>query len=152
MATIKHNKPEAFEGQKNALAVNGCPYQFDLYLNLLQVDNPQVSLDEIIKIYLPSSFMREPAAHWCSMMVHGGQGPGRWDDFVARARAGIILKDAVQSLCDKLRTPTKRTNISAYLNQFQNLVTAIPGIIKYKNIRPLLYRSQTIGKAKSVES
>lgn len=128
MAMIKPSKPEAFEGRRDALHVNTWLYQVEMYLNVCQMNNPQQLIAENMKVSVASTLLKGTAANWWFILVQSGQAPGQWDEFVNCVRTEFIPQDSIRRARDRLRGLVQRTSVSAYLNQFRNIVIAIPGM------------------------
>jgi hypothetical protein len=99
-----------------------------MYLNLLQVTNPQIVLDQNTRVSFASTLLKGNAAQWWYMLVQSGQAPVAWDAFLAKVRLEFIPQDSVDRARDKLRTLRQKTSVIAYLNEFRNTVITIPGI------------------------
>lgn len=128
MASLKPQKPELFSGRRDAIAVNTWLYQVEMYLNLLQVTNPEIVLNEGVRVSFASTLMKGTAAQWWYMLVQSGQAPGNWNEFLAKVRLEFIPQDSVDRARDKLRSLRQKTSVLAYLNEFRNIVMVIPGI------------------------
>jgi len=128
MASLKPQKPELFSGRRDSVAVNTWLYQVEMYLNLLQVSNPQINLDEGTKVAFASTLLKGTAAQWWYMLVQSGNAPTQWDAFLAKVRMEFIPQDSVARARDKLRALRQKTSVLAYLNEFRNIVMVIPGI------------------------
>lgn len=134
MASLKPQKPELFSGRRDAVAVNTWLYQVEMYLNLLQVTNPQIILDENTRVSFASTLMKGTAAQWWYMLVQSGQAPVEWHTFLAKVRSEFIPQDSVDRARDKLRSLRQKTTVLAYLNEFRNTVMMIPGISEDEKI------------------
>ena len=128
MANLKPNKPESFSGKRDAMTVNAWLYQVDMYLNLLQLNNPDVPLDQNTRVSFASTLLKGNAANWWYMLVQSGKAPGQWNAFVAKVRTEFIPQDSVDRARDKLGSLRQKTSVIAYLNEFRNVVISIPGI------------------------
>ena len=128
MANLKPNKPEPFSGKRDAVTVNAWLYQVDMYLNLLQLNNPEAPIDQNTRVSFASTLLKGYAANWWYMLVQSGQAPSQWDAFVAKVRIEFIPQDSVDRARDRLRSLRQRTSVTAYLNEFRNTVISIPGI------------------------
>jgi len=126
MTTLKPNKPEAFDGKRDLLVVNGWIYQVEQYFSLVQFTG--VNLDDNIRISFASSLMKGNAAKWWYIQVQGGAQPNTWVEFTTALRNEFVPSDSMRRARDKLRALTQRTSVSAYLDEFQNIVIAIPGM------------------------
>ena len=125
---IKANKPEAYDGRRDALQVNTWLYQVQMYLHVSQMNNPQQAIDENMKVTVASTLLKGTAANWWFMMVQSVQAPGTWDEFCAAVRNEFIPQDSVRRARDRLRGLVQKTSVAAYLNLFRNIVIAIPGM------------------------
>lgn len=123
---IKANKPEAFEGRRDALHVNTWLYQVEMYLNVSQMNSPEQLIDDNMKVTVASTLLKGTAANWWFTLVQSGQAPGQWEDFVACVRNEFIPQDSVRRARDRLRGLVQKTSVSSYLNIFRNIVIAIP--------------------------
>lgn len=128
MVIIKANKPESYDGRRDALAVNTWLYQVEMYLNVVQMNNPQQIIDENTKVSVASTFLSGHAAQWWFMIVQSGQVPAHWEEFVACVRNEFIAQDSVRRARDRLRSLFQKASVSSYLNQFRNIIIAIPGM------------------------
>lgn len=128
MASLKPQKPELFSGRRDAVAVNTCLYQVEMYLNLLQVTNPQIVLDQNTRVSFASTLMKCTAVQWWYMLVQSGQAPGNWEEFLAKVRLQFIPRDSVERARDKLRGLHQKSSVLSYLNEFRNTMKMIPGI------------------------
>ena len=128
MASLKPQKPELFSGRRDAIAVNTWLYQVEMYLNLLQVSNPQIILDEGTRVSFASTLMKGTAAQWWYMLVQSGQAPVNWNAFLEKVRIEFIPRDSVDRARDKLRALRQKSTVLAYLNEFRNVVMIIPRI------------------------
>lgn len=126
MATLKPNKPEAFDGKRELLAVNAWVYQLEQYFMLVQVG--VTNLTDQIRIGFASSLMKSHAARWWYMQIQNGTPPTTWSAFVDAIRKEFIPQNASRQARDKLRRLSQKTSVSAYLNEFQNTVISIPGM------------------------
>ena len=128
MASLKPQKPELFSGRRDAVAVNTCLYQVEMYLNLLQVTNPQIVSDQNTRVSFASTLMKCTAVQWWYMLVQSGQAPGNWEEFLAKVRLQFIPRDSVERARDKLRGLHQKSSVLSYLNEFRNTMKMIPGI------------------------
>ena len=128
MVNLKPNKPEPFSGKRDAVTVAAWLYQIETYLNLLQVSNPEMPIDQGIRVSFASTLLKGNAANWWYMLVQSGQAPGTWDEFCNCVRTEFVPKDSVDRARDKLRVLRQKTSVTAYLNDFRNIVISIPGI------------------------
>lgn len=62
------------------------------------------------------------------MLVQGGQAPSDWKDFKNAVRRECISQDSVRQSRYKIRVLEQKTSVSAFLNDFRNIVIAIAGI------------------------
>lgn len=72
--------------------------------------------------------MKETAAQWWYEKVQAGSAPGTSADFATSVRNEFLPQDFVRKDRNTLRDLRQRTSASAYMNDFQNLIIAIPGI------------------------
>lgn len=128
MAAMKPTKPEPFEGRRDALVVNTWLYQINVYFDLIQVANPNLQLNDQTKISFASTLMKGNAANWWYMKIQFSDIPQSWQEFKEAVRGEFIPLDHVRRSRDKLRKLVQRTSVSAYLNEFRNLVITIPNI------------------------
>ena len=128
MASLIPNKPEPFTGIRDAVTVSAWLYNIEVYLNLLQVSNPQLVLDEGTRVTYASTFLRDHAEKWWYGLVEAGQVPVDWNTFTARIRNEFIPQDSVQRARDKLRQLRQKSSVLSYLNDFRNVIITIPGI------------------------
>ena len=75
---MKPSKPGPFEGKRDSLVVETWLYQLDVYLNLLQVANPNVMF--------ATTLLKGHAANWWYMLVQAGQAPVQWKNFKTALR------------------------------------------------------------------
>lgn len=70
MAASKPSKPGPFEGKRDSLTVETWIYQFDVYLNLLQVENPNgdsrilMGIDDGTCVAFAAIVLKGYAASW----------------------------------------------------------------------------------------
>lgn len=125
---IKANKPEPYDGRRDALQVNSWLHQVQNYLYVTQANNPQQAIDEIMKVTVASSLLKGTAANWWYMLVQSGQAPGTWEEFCGAVRNEFVPQDSVRRARDRLRGLVQKTSVSTYLSMFRNIVIAIPGM------------------------
>jgi len=128
MATLKPSKPGPFEGKRDSLTVETWLYQVDVYLNLLQVANPNVVIDDGTRVAFATTLLKGNAANWWFMLVQAGQAPGQWENFKIALRSEFVPQDSERRNRDKLRNLRQTTSVSGYLTTFRNLVIGIPGM------------------------
>ena len=128
MASLKPSKPGPFEGTRDSLTVETWLYQVDVYLNLLQVANPNVVIDDGTRVAFATTLLKGNAANWWFMLVQAGQAPGQWENFKVALRGEFVPQDSERRNRDKLRNLRQTTSVSSYLTTFRNLVIGIPGM------------------------
>ena len=77
MEFIKPNKPDSFSGYRDALTVNTWLYQTETYLNLVQVNNPEIAMDDNTKIAFASTLVKGNAANWWYILLSSRRAPGQ---------------------------------------------------------------------------
>lgn len=70
---LEPSNPDTFDGRHNAVMVSTCLYKVEVYLNLMQVSNPEVTLTDSMKIRFASLMMKGTAANWCYMLAQSDQ-------------------------------------------------------------------------------
>lgn len=128
MAALKPNKPGPFEGKRDSLTVETWLYQVDVYLNLLQVANPNVVIDDGTRVAFATTLLKDNAARWWFMLVQAGQAPGQWENFKVALRTEFVPQDSERRNRDKLRNLRQTSSVAGYLTIFRNLVIGIPGM------------------------
>ena len=128
MANLKPSKPGPFEGKRDSLTVETWLYQVDVYLNLLQVANPNVVIDDGTRVAFATTLLKGNAANWWFMLVQAGQAPGQWETFKVALRGEFVPQDSVRRNRDRLRNLRQTTSVAGYLTTFRNLVIGIPGM------------------------
>ena len=128
MASLRPARPEPFEGKRDALTVETWIYQVEVYLNLLQVANPNLVIDDVTRIQFASSLLKGNAVNWWYMLVQSGQGPGLWENFKIALRNEFVPQDSQRRNRDKLRNLRQTASVAGYLTTFRNLVIGIPGM------------------------
>lgn len=125
---LKPNKPETYDGRRDYLTVSTLMYTLEQYLNLSQINSPNVSLPEGSKIAFASSYMKGAAAVWWFNIVTAGNVPATWEQFKASVNTEFIPLDHVKRSRDRLRRLRQLHSVSKYLSEFRNLILAIPGM------------------------
>ena len=128
MASMKPSKPGPYEGKRDSLVVETWLYQLDVYLNLLQVANPNVVLDENSRVMFATTLLKGHAANWWYMLVQAGQAPNQWENFKTALRNEFVPQNSERRNRDKLRVLRQTASVAGYLTAFRNLVIAIPGM------------------------
>ena len=128
MAYMKPSKPGPYEGKRVSLIVETWLYQLDVYLNLLQVSNPNVVLDENSRVMFATTLLKGHAANWWYMLVQSGQAPNQWENFKSALRTEFVPQNSERRNRDKLRSLRQTASVAGYLTAFRNLVIAIPGM------------------------
>ena len=128
MASLKPSKPVPFEGKRDSLAVETWLYQVDVYLNLLQVANPNMVIDDETRVAFATTLLKGNAANWWFMLVQAGQAPGQWENFKVALRGEFVPQDSERRNRDKLRNLRQTGSVAGYLTTFRNLVIGIPGM------------------------
>ena len=126
MATIKPTKPDVYDGKRDGLTVNTWLYQVELYLNLVQLNNPELNVDDNMKISFASSLLKKNAASWWYMKYQAGVAPGQWDAFKQAVKDEFIPQDNIRRVRDRLRNLVQKTSVVHYVESFRNLVIEIP--------------------------
>ena len=125
---MKPSKLGPFEGKRDSLVVETWLYQLDVYLNLLQVANPNVVLDENSRVMFATTLLKGHAANWWYMLVQAGQAPVQWESFKTALRNEFVPQNSERRNRDKLRVLRQTASVAGYLTAFRNLVIAIPGM------------------------
>ena len=128
MASLKPSKPGPYEGKRDSLTVETWLYQVDVYLNLLQVANPNVVIDDGTRVAFATTLLKGNAANWWFMVVQAGQAPGQWENFKVALRNEFVPQDSERRNRDKLRNLRQTAGVASYLTTFRNLVIGIPGM------------------------
>lgn len=126
MTTLKPNKPDTFDGQRELLAVNAWVYQLEQYFSLVLFGG--TALNDQVQISFASSLMKGHASKWWYMQIQGGVAPDTWAEFIAAVRQEFVPQDSTRQARDKLRQLSQKTSVSNYVNDFQNTVIAIPNM------------------------
>ena len=75
---MKPSKPGPFEGKKDFLVVKTWLYQLYVYLNLLQVVNPNVVMDVNSRVMFAITLLKGQAANLWYRLFQAGQAPVQW--------------------------------------------------------------------------
>lgn len=128
MQSIKGSKSELFEGRRDALIINIWTYQVGKYLKLVLIDILQLLLDKSEKILFASTLLRGIAANGWYMLVQSEKAVVNWKAFIKAARREIVPQDGDKRSGDKLRALVQKSDVSSYVNEFRNIVSAISNI------------------------
>ena len=109
---FKPSKPQSFDGRRDALVVNTWVYQVEVYINLTILNQPQMAVDDNMKIMLATSLMKGSAENWWYESVQSGQAPGGWDALKDFVRNEFVPQDSVRRSCDKLLRVVQRTSVA----------------------------------------
>lgn len=125
---LKPNKPDAFEGKRDFLAVSSWIFKMEQYLSLTQLSNPTTNISDENRITFASSFFTGNAASWWFTVVRSGQIPSSWNDFKALVVNEFIPNDHERRARDKLRRLKQTLSVSKYLSECRNCTLGINDI------------------------
>ena len=127
MSLLKPNKPDSFDGTRNAITVRAWLHSVERYLRLIQVGQDR-KIDTQSGIEFASTFMTGTAANWWYTLVSDDAVPRTWEAFKLAVETEFVPQDSVLRARDKLARLRQKTSVSAYLSEFRNTVLDIPGI------------------------
>lgn len=126
MTSIKPNKPEAYNGKRDFLAVHTWLYKMEQYFHLIQMVNPEMQLAENDRVTFAASFLTGPASTWWFTLVQGEQLPTTWKEFRDKVSQEFVPSDHVRRARDKLRNLRHESSVAKYLTDFRNISLTIP--------------------------
>lgn len=123
--SLKGNKPETFNGNRDFLGVNTWLYKIEQYLALTQISSPQVTLTDLNRITFASSYFSGNAAVWWFNIVQSVAAPTTWDNFKELVIKEFIPADHTRRAREKLRKLKQLGSVEKYVAEFRNTILAI---------------------------
>lgn len=119
-------KPENFNGSRNAATVENFLFSVEQYLRGLAITNDEV------KIATAQSFLRDTAQQWfrrrCLDAEKGGQGIETWEQFKAELRKKFSPSNANKEALRKFWRVRQTGSIADYVKEFTDLLLEVEGM------------------------
>lgn len=122
---LKPNKPDAFDGRRDFLAVSTWLFKVEQYLTLSAISNPSATISDESRIMFASSFMTSTAASWWYTIIQSGQEPSTWTEFRTLVLNEFVPVDHNRRARDKLRRLKQNSSVSKYLSEFRNCILTV---------------------------
>ena len=125
MSFMKPNKPNCFDGTRDALTVRSWLHSVEKYLRLIQVGQEnQISAQ--VAVDFASTFMTGTAANWWFTIVSENKTPPTWESFKLLVETEFVPQDSVVRARDKMNKLRQKQSVALYLAEFRNTIIDIP--------------------------
>lgn len=129
---LKTKEPEAYDGKRDSVVVAQWQHQVAMHLQLQNVPVGQ-------QVVFASTFLRGPALNWWlqrEAAVRNGTAPALTDltEFFRATADQFVPRDGWQIAQDKLSRLYQKGSISAYSEEFLNLVLCIPNMMEREKV------------------
>lgn len=123
---LKPNKPELYDGKREALAVYAWTYKMEQYFELIELGRNGAALPEKARIIIASQSLTGAASYWYFMLSKDCNEPSTWNEFKARLVEEFVPADSAWRARERLAYLRQKGSVSSFVAAFRNVILEIP--------------------------